>query len=434
MTDSAPHKVVIIGGGFGGLYCAKAFKDIPAQVTLIDRRNFHLFQPLLYQVATGGLSPAEIASPLRVVFQNYPNVEVLQAEAIDIDPAQKRVVLRDGDVPYDTLIISTGVSHHYFGHDEWAKMAPGLKTLEDALEMRRRIFLAFEAAEREPDPEKRRAWMTFVVVGGGPTGVELAGALGEMARTTLRNDFRNIDPAQSQVLLLEGLDRILPGYPPYLSKIATRALAHKGVVVGTGMLVTDIAGEQVTIKVGDHQKQIRARTILWSAGVRASPMSTVIQQRLGAKLDKNGRVTVAPDMSVPGYPDVLVIGDLAYYTHQGDEPLPGVATVAMQQGAYAARLVKARIYGQQPAPFRYHDKGSMAVIGRNEAVARIGKLKFGGYLAWLIWVFVHINSLIEFDKKILVMIQLAWHYFTRKQSARLITYQETNDLVSTTDQ
>jgi NADH dehydrogenase len=413
--------VVIVGGGFGGLYATKRFRKVPVHVTLVDRRNFHLFQPLLYQVATGGLSPGDIASPLRAIFHSDKHIEVLKGEAVDIDPEQKKLLLLDGELPYDTLIISTGVSHHYFGHDEWGQFAPGLKTIEDALEMRQRIFTAFEAAEREPDQDKRDAWMTFVVVGGGPTGVEMAGALAELAHKTMRGDFRRIDPTRTRIILLEALDRILPSYPEELASDARYQLVDLGVTVRTNALVTDISGDTVTLKSDGQQEQINACTILWSAGVKASPMSQVLHKRLGAELDKAGRIFVEPDLSVPGHPDVFVIGDLAHYAHQGDSPLPGVATVAMQEGRYMAELVKKRLDGQRMPPFRFKDKGSMAVIGRNTAIANIGWLQLSGYPAWLIWAFVHINYLIEFDQKLMVMIQWAWNYFTRKRGARLIT-------------
>jgi NADH dehydrogenase len=413
--------VVIVGGGFGGLYATKRFRKVPVHVTLVDRRNFHLFQPLLYQVATGGLSPGDIASPLRAIFHSDKHIEVLKGEAVDIDPEKKKLLLLDGELPYDTLIISTGVSHHYFGHDEWGQFAPGLKTIEDALEMRQRIFTAFEAAEREPDQDKRDAWMTFVVVGGGPTGVEMAGALAELAHKTMRGDFRRIDPTRTRIILLEALDRILPSYPEELASDARYQLVDLGVTVRTNALVTDISGDTVTLKSDGQQEQINACTILWSAGVKASPMSQVLHKRLGAELDKAGRIFVEPDLSVPGHPDVFVIGDLAHYAHQGDSPLPGVATVAMQEGRYMAELVKKRLDGQRMPPFRFKDKGSMAVIGRNTAIANIGWLQLSGYPAWLIWAFVHINYLIEFDQKLMVMIQWAWNYFTRKRGARLIT-------------
>lgn len=424
MVDASPHRVVIIGGGFGGLYAAKALGRAPVEVTLIDKRNFHLFQPLLYQVATGGLSAGDISSPIRAVLSRYRNVKVLMDEVTEIDPQAKRITLRDSELPYDSLIVATGVSHHYFGNDEWEAIAPGLKTIEDALEMRRRIFLAFEAAEKETDPEKRRAWLTFVVVGGGPTGVELAGALAELAFTTLKSDFRNIDTSEAQILLLEGMDRVLPPYPAELSVAAAESLTHLGVTVQTKTLVTRIADDVVTIKQGDRTEEIPARTILWAAGVKASAMGKVLADRASAELDRVGRVMVAPDLSLPANPDIFVVGDLAHYAHQGDKPLPGVAPVAMQQGSYVARLIKARLTGKTIAPFHYRDLGSLAVIGRNAAVADLKALKLAGTSAWLIWVFVHIYFLIEFDNKLIVMLQWGWNYFTRKRGARLITGEE----------
>jgi NADH dehydrogenase len=368
------------------------------------------------------------------------------------------VVLRDGELDYDTLIVATGSSHHYFGHEEWSEVAPGLKTVEDALDIRRRILLAFEAAERETDVDQRRAWMTFVIVGGGPTGVELAGAIGELAHATLRNDFRNINPAETQILLLEGAERILPSYTADLSARAEAALARLGVTVHPHSLVTDIQSDTVKVIHENQVIQIQARTILWAAGMQASPLGKVLAARTQAQLDRSGRVIVEPDLSLPDYPNIFVIGDLAHYAHQDGRPLPGVAPVAIQQGHYVARLIHKRL-GRSPAsplnkaqshlqgttpplrgttpplqgtmqgiegevPFRYRDKGSLAVIGRNVAIAQIGPLKFAGFPAWLLWVFVHIGYLIEFDHKLLVLIQWAWNYFTRKRGARLITGQD----------
>ncbi len=418
-----PH-VVIVGGGFGGLYAAQALNNAPVQVTLIDRRNFHLFQPLLYQVATGGLSPGDIASPLRAVLRKQRNTTVLNAEVIDIDPAGRRLILRDGQLSYDTLIVATGVSHHYFGRNDWAELAPGLKTVEDALDIRRRILLAFEAAEREADPAKRRAWLTFVVVGGGPTGVELAGALGELAHSTLRNDFRNIDPAEAKILLLEGVERVLPPYPAELSVKAAAALEKLGVTVQTGTLVTAIEEGLITVRRGEQTEQIRAKTVLWAAGMQASGLGRVLAERTDVELDRAGRVIVEPDLSLRSDPNIFVIGDLAHYAHQTGQPLPGVAQVAMQQGRYVARLIQARLRGEKLPPFHYHDKGNLAVIGRNAAVADLGRLRFAGFPAWLAWVFIHIWFMIEFDNKLLVLFQWAWNYFTRNRGARLITGSE----------
>ena len=423
-VDQSPHQVVVIGGGFGGLYAAKSLGKVAVNVTLVDKRNFHLFQPLLYQVATGTLSPADISSPLRSVLNSSKNTKVLMGEVVDIDPQARKVILRNAELPYDSLIVATGVSHHYFGNDEWATVAPGLKTVEDALEMRRRIFVAFEAAEKETDPEKRRAWLTFVVVGGGPTGVELAGAIAELAYSTLKNDFRNINTAEAQILLLEGMDRILPPYAPELSAKAEASLQRLGVTVQTKTLVTDIADSVVTMRQGEQIEQIPARTILWAAGVKASLMGEVLAKRTGAELDRVGRVIVEPDLSVPGHPNIFVVGDLGNFSHQNGKPLPGVAPVAMQQGQYVAAQIQQQLQGNSLIPFRYFDRGNLAVIGRNSAVVDLGFVKFSGFLAWLTWVFVHIYFLIEFDNKLVVMMQWAWNYWTRKRGARLITGEE----------
>lgn len=425
VSSPASPKVVIVGGGFGGLYAAKALGHSKKfDVTLIDKRNFHLFQPLLYQVATGKLSPGDISSPLRAILSRYRTVKVLMDTVTDIAPDQHQVVLESGVLSYDALIVATGVSHHYFGHDQWADAAPGLKTIEDALEMRRRIFLAFEAAEKESDPEKRRAWLTFIVVGGGPTGVELAGALADLAFHALKHDFRNIDTTETRILLLEGLDRILPPYPPELSAKAAKSLETLGVIVQPQSLVTDIEDDRVTVRHGEQTEIIRAKTILWAAGVRASGMGQVLANRAGAELDRVGRVVVNPDLSLPGYSDIFVVGDLAHYAHQDSTPLPGVAPVAMQQGAYVAKLLQKRLKGQDLPLFHYSDGGSLAVIGHNAAVANLGRFKLAGFPAWLIWVFVHIYYLIEFDNKMIVMLQWFWNYFTRKGGARLITWDE----------
>lgn len=423
--NQSPHHVVIIGGGFGGLYAAQSLGKAPVQVTLIDKRNFHLFQPLLYQVATGGLSAGDISSPLRAVLSRNKNTEVLMGEVTDVDPMQQKVKLQDKELSYDTLIVATGVSHHYFGNEHWAPKAPGLKTVEDALDIRHRVFLAFEAAEKETDPEKRRAWLTFVIVGGGPTGVELAGALAELAHHTLKNDFRNINTSETQILLLEGMDRVLPPYPPELSAPAKTSLERLGVTVQTNSLVTNIENNIVTLRRGEQIEQIPAQTILWAAGMKASKMGQMLAERTGAQLDRAGRVIVNPDLSVVDYSNIFVIGDLANFPHQYEDskPLPGVAPVAMQQGKYVARLIKKQLKGETLPAFHYSDYGSLAVIGRNAAVVDLGFVKFSGFIAWLAWIFVHIFFLIEFDNKLLVMIQWAWNYFTRKRGARLITNQ-----------
>ena len=415
------HHVVIIGGGFGGLYAAKALRAAPVHLTLLDRRNFHLFQPLLYQVATGGLSPGEIASPLRFVLRRSKNTEVLLAEVLDLDTTNRRVILRDGQAGYDTLIVATGAGHSYFSHDDWEPLAPALKTIEDATEIRRRILLAFEKAEREPDPDLRRAWLTFVVVGAGPTGVELAGALGEIANDTLRHDFRHIDPAEARILLVEGSDRVLPPYPPDLSAKAEQALVRLGVRSLTGAIVTGIDETGVTVRHGPEEQHIPARTVLWAAGVQASPLGRVLAERAGAKLDRAGRVIVEPDLTIAGHPEILVIGDLANFSHQTGNPLPGVAPVAMQEGRYAARLVRRRLAGKTVGPFHYWDKGSLATIGRAAAVADFGRIHIAGYFAWLTWLFVHLMYLVGFDNRLLVFIKWAYNYFTRNRGARLIT-------------
>ncbi|PSB41915.1 NAD(P)/FAD-dependent oxidoreductase [Chroococcidiopsis sp. CCNUC1] len=419
-----PHKVVIVGGGFAGLYAAKALGKSGFDVTLVDKRNFHLFQPLLYQVATGTLSPADISSPLRAILNRQKNTRVLMGEVIDLDPQQQKIILRNGELAYDSLIVATGVSHHYFGNDNWAEVAPGLKTVEDALEMRRRIFLAFEAAEKETDPEKRRAWLTFAIAGGGPTGVELAGAIAELAYSTLKRDFRNIDTKETQILLIEGMDRILPPYDPKLSAQAAHSLERLGVTIKTKTLVTNVTEDAVTIRQGENIESIPARTVLWAAGVKASSMGEAIAQRTGAQLDRAGRVIVEPDLSLANYSNIFIIGDLANYSHQDDKPLPGVAPVAMQEGQYVAELIQRRLQGQAVTPFRYVDIASLAVIGRNAAVVDLRFVKFSGLFAWLIWLFVHIYYLIEFDNKLVVIFQWGWNYFTRKRGARLITGEE----------
>jgi NADH dehydrogenase len=421
-THEQPHRVVIVGGGFGGLYAAQALRKAPVQVTLVDRRNFHLFQPLLYQVATGGLSPGDIASPLRAVLGRQPNATVLLGEMVDLDPARRRVVLSDGEVPYDTLVLATGATHHYFGHDDWAALAPGLKTIEDATEIRRRVFLAFEAAEREPDAERRRAWLTFAIVGAGPTGVELAGALAEIANETLRHDFRHIDPREASILLLEATDRVLPPYHPDLSVDAAAALERLGVSPLTGATVTALDDHGLTLMRAGREERIAAHTVMWAAGVQASPLGAVLRDRAGARLDRAGRVVVEPDLTVPGHPEVFVIGDLAHCAGEAGRPLPGVAPVAMQQGRWVADLVQARCEGQDhPGAFRYHDRGSLAVIGRGSAVADLGWLRFSGYPAWLAWLFIHVLYLVEFENRLLVLMQWGWNYLTWNRGARLIT-------------
>ncbi len=415
------HQVVLVGAGFGGLYAAQALKRAPVDLTVIDRRNFHLFQPLLYQVATGGLSPGEIASPVRHVLSRQRNARVWMAEVRDIDVERRRVCLDDGEAPYDTLILATGSHHHYFGHHDWAPLAPGLKTIEDATEIRRRILLAFECAEREPDTAERRAWLTFAIVGAGPTGVELAGALGEIANDTLRHDFRSINPAEATILLVEGADRVLPSFPPDLSAAAERALSDLGVRARTRSTVTGLDRAGVTVRTGDSVERIPAKTVLWAAGVEASELGTIVSQRTGAPLDGAGRVIVEPDLTVPGHPEIFVIGDLAHFSHQTGQPLPGVAPVAMAQGRYVARAIRARLRGETAPPFHYFDKGTLATIGRNKAVAAFGRLHISGPIAWFAWLFVHLMYLVEFDNRLLVLIEWIYDYITRNRGARLIT-------------
>ena len=412
------HRVVILGGGFGGLYAAKALGKYPVQLTLVDRRNFHLFQPLLYQVATGALSPGEIASPLRAVLNRQRNTRVVLGEALDFDVQQRRVKLDIGDMEYDTLIVATGSRSFYFGNDAWEANAPGLKTIEEATQMRHKILYAFEAAERESDPAKRRDWLTFAVVGAGPTGCELAGALGEIANDTLKHDFRSIRPQEAKILLLEGSPRVLPGFPPDLSQKAEQSLIRVGVRPRTNVRVTAIDDQGVTLESGER---IQARTVIWAAGVRASPLGAVLAERTGAKLDRGGRISVNNDCSVPGHPEIFVIGDLAAFEQDGN-PLPGVAQVAMQQGGYVARLIGTRLKGGvPPKPFRYFDKGNLAVIGRAAAVAQIGKLHFSGLFAWLIWLFIHLMYLVEFSNRLLVFVHWGYLYLTFNRGARLIT-------------
>jgi NADH dehydrogenase len=415
------HRVVIVGGGFAGLYAAQSLRREPLEATLIDRRNFHLFQPLLYQVATGGLSPGEIASPLRFVLNRQKNTRVLLGEVVDIDIAAREVILSDQSrVPYDTLIVAAGATHHYFGHPEWEKYAPGLKTVEDATEIRTRVLLAFERAEKTADPGERTALLTFVVVGGGPTGVELAGALGEISRDTLKADFRSINPAEARIFLVEGADRVLPPYPRELSKAAERSLTKLGVNTRTSARVTAIDGNGVAVSTAGGEIHIAARTVLWAAGVQASPLGSILAQRTGVALDRDGRVGVDAFLGIPGHPEILVAGDLARVMQNGAQ-VPGVAPAAMQQGRYAARLIGARLRGQPAPPFHYRDKGSLATIGRNHAVAVIGRFRFSGYPAWLLWLFVHLLYIVEFESRVLIAIQWGFAYFTFNRGARLIT-------------
>jgi len=411
MKDLPLPQVVILGGGFGGLEAARALAEAPARVLVLDRRNHHLFQPLLYQVATAGLSPAEIASPIRRILRRQKNATVLLAEATAVLPEKRRVILSDGEVAYDWLIVATGATHSYFGHDAWAPFAPGLKTLEDALEIRRRVLVAFEAAEREPEVEKRRSWLTFIVIGGGPTGVEMAGAFAEVARHTLARDFRHIDPKTARVILVEAGPRILAAYPPDLSEKAARQLEALGVQVWTGTGVTAVDAEGVQMA----EDRLRARTVVWAAGVQGSPLAAT----LGAPLDRAGRVKVQPELTIPGRPEIFVIGDLAAIEQDG-RPVPGVAPAAMQMGRHAGQNLVRALQGEPPRPFRYRDKGSLATVGRSRAVAVFGAVKLAGFAAWAAWLGVHIFFLIGFRNRFVVLFTWMWAYLTYERSARLI--------------
>ncbi len=415
-------QVVIVGGGFGGLYAARALKQAPVQVTLLDRRNFHLFQPLLYQVATGSLAPGDIASPLRLVLKSQKNARVILGEAVGFDVPSRKVLLRDGEgIPYDTLVLSSGSEPNYFGHDDWRPMAPGLKTVEDATSMRSRILMAFESAERETDPSKVASWLTFVIVGAGPTGVELAGALAEVAGKTLRDGFRHIQPANAKILLVDTLEHALPTYPVSLSIKAEKALGRLGVILRPNCRVTDIRPGAVVIVEGEKAETILTKTVLWTSGVRASPLGEALAKATGAAIDKGGRVLVEPDLSVPGHPELFVIGDLANPSAKETQTVPGVAPAAMQEGLYVAALIENRLKGKTVPPFRYRDHGSMATIGRNKAVADFGRLRFDGFPAWLAWAFVHIFKLLEFENRFLVMTQWAWYYLSWRRTDLLIT-------------
>jgi NADH dehydrogenase len=426
-NDGAKHKVVIVGGGFGGLLAAQGLNKQPVDVTLIDRRNFHLFQPLLYQVATGGLSPANIAAPLRSVLHKQRNARVVLGEVNGFDLDKRQVLLQDGSsIPFDTLILATGSSHHYFGNDKWAGLAPGLKSIEDATEIRRRILSAFERAEREADPAARARLLTFVVVGGGPTGVEMAGAIRELALYTMRHDFRNIDPATAKVMIIEGQNRVLGGFHEKLSGKARESLEKMGVVVTLDTHVSDIQTDHVMVKPDGGKGEpyrIDTSTIMWAAGVQANPLGKLLAGAIGGvQVDKAGRVAVNPDCSVGNRPDIFVIGDLASLKGADGKPLPGLAPVAMQQGQYLAAVIARRIRGEAPSgPFKYWDKGTMATIGRAKAVAESQGFRFSGFPAWLAWLFIHILYLARFENRVLVVFQWFFNYVTRNSTARLIT-------------
>jgi len=411
-APETPARVVVLGGGFGGLYAARALRRAPVRLTVVDRRNHHLFQPLLYQVATAALNPSDIAMPIRRILRRQKNATVILGEATAIDVEARKVLLADGEVPYDFLIVATGAAHSYFGHDDWAPFAPGLKTIEDALAIRRRILLAFEAAERETDPARRRGWLTFVVVGGGPTGVEMAGAVAEIGRHILRRDFRSIDPGSARIVLVEAGPRILGTFDARLSEKAKRALERLGSEVVTGSPVTAIDATGVTL----GGRRIDSRNVLWAAGVAASP----IARSLGVPLDRAGRVAVKADLTLPGHPEVFVIGDLASLQQDG-RPVPGVAPAAIQMGRHAARNILRALGGRPLEAFRYRDKGSLATIGRAAAVAQFGRILLSGFVAWLAWLLIHISFLIGFRNRLVVMLEWTWLYVRYESGARLIT-------------
>jgi NADH:ubiquinone reductase (H+-translocating) len=428
------HRVVILGGGFGGLSAAQALRHAPVEVTLIDRRNFHLFQPLLYQVATGSLSPGEIAAPIRGVLHKQKNTRVLLGEAVDIDPAAKSVALKDGTtVEYDSLIVATGSQSSFFGHDEWGEWAPALKTVEDATMIRHKILLAFEAAERISDPVQRAEWLTFVIVGAGPTGVELAGALGEIAHHTLKEDFRSVKPSDATILLVDGASRVLTPYPEDLSRKAEEQLRKLGVTTRFGLIVSGVDANGVTVKTSSGTERINSHTVIWAAGVAITEFGKQLARRTAAETVKGGLIKVSSDLTVPNYPDIFVLGDLAYVTDTKGKALPGVAQVAMQGGTYAASTIVKRLRNRpQAKPFHYFDKGELAVIGRAAAVARVFGLHLSGLLAWLVWLFIHLLYIVEFQSRIVVAIEWGFLYLTYNRGARLITGHAATDSVAQT--
>jgi NADH:ubiquinone reductase (H+-translocating) len=420
---SGPHKVIIIGGGFGGLSAAQALKSAPVHVTLIDRRNYHLFQPLLYQVATGSLSPGEIAAPLRGVLGRQKNTRVLLGDVVDIDPTAKSVLLADGaSFEYDSLIVAAGSQSSYFGHDEWQKWAPGLKSVEEAISIRHKILYAFEVAERMPDPAQRRAWLTFTIVGAGPTGVEMAGAIGEIARRTLKHDFRSIDPEDAQIILLDAAPRLLMGFPEDLAQKAKHALAKLGVQTRMSAFVEEVTADGINYQVNGSTQELSTKTVIWAGGVTVCPLARTLAKRTGAETDRGGRIRVGADLTVANFPDIYVVGDLALSIDPDGKPLQGVAQVAMQQGAYAARAIARKTKGQpKPAPFRYFDKGNLAVIGRAAAIANVFGFHLSGLPAWVVWAFIHIAYIVEFQSRIVVFTKWAIQDLTFSRGSRLIT-------------
>jgi NADH dehydrogenase len=424
------HRVLILGGGFAGLNAAQKLKRAPVEVTLVDRRNFHLFQPLLYQVATGSLSPGEIAAPLRGVLSRQKNAQVLLGEAVDIDPDAKRVILRDGAaLEYDSLIVATGSKTSYYGNDGWREWAPSLKTVEEATAIRHKILYAFELAERAATEAEARAWLTFVIVGAGATGLELAGALAEIANETLRHDFRRINPTEARIIVVEGGERVLPAYPPDLSAKAEKLVEKLGVEVRKGVMVTAVDENGVTYKEGDTVGKFAAKTVLWAGGVVITAFGKKLAARTHAETDRSGRIKAKPDLTIPNYPNIFVTGDLATVEGKNGKPLPGVAQVAIQGGTYAAKAIRQRLQGVNDIkPFHYFDKGDMAVIGRASAVANIFGFHVSGLPAWLIWLFIHLIYIVEFQNRVLVFVQWGFQYITFSRGARLITGATATDV------
>jgi NADH:ubiquinone reductase (H+-translocating) len=428
------HRVIILGGGFGGLNAAQKLRRAPVEVTLIDRRNFHLFQPLLYQVATGSLSPGEICAPLRSVLSRQKNTEVLLGEAADIDPDAKRITLRDGAAfEYDSLIVATGSETSYYGNDSWREAAPSLKTIEEGTAIRHKILYAFERAERAASDEEARDWLTFVIIGAGATGVELAGALAEIANQTLKHDFRRINPTEAKIILMEGGPRVLPALPEDLSAKAEKLVSRLGVKVMKGVFATHVDADGITYKGPDGVGTLRAKTVLWAGGVRTTEFGKTLAARTKSETDRSGKIRVTPQLTLANYPDIFVIGDLALAADESGKPLPGVSPVAIQGGAYAAKVIRARVAGKaEPPAFHYLNKGDLAVIGRAAAVANIFGLHLSGLFAWLVWLFVHLMYIVEFQNRVLVFVQWGFEYLTFSRGARLITGEEADESVAAT--
>ena len=417
----AKHRVVVVGGGFGGLHAGKALTDPNIEVTLLDRRNYHLFQPLLYQVATGGLSPGEIAAPLRAIFEWQKNLRVLMTDVNGFDIERKQVLTKMGEIPYDSLVLAAGAKTTYFGNEKWAPIAPSLKNIEDATKLRARLLNAFEEAEKENDPDKRRALLTFLIVGGGPTGVELAGALSEIANDALKEDFRSFDPEDARIMILDAGPRILSAFSEKLAKAAARQLIELNVLCRSGVRVLEVTDQGAKVSVEGREEFISSRTVVWAAGVTGSPLGKALADVAKLELLRGGKLAVQPDCSLPGHPEIFVIGDLAHFQHGLEKPLPGVCQTAMQMGDYVGDLISKRLKGKTKPAFSYWDKGNMAVIGRNRAIAAVAGFEFSGYFAWLLWAFVHVLYLVNFQSRIIVAIRWGFDYFSFNRGARLIT-------------